>query len=90
MLRESLADPFIFAFVSAHDDDQGVSCCVIGVEKIRQYFEKPQASRENDQCIFGSEKMINVLLKLLSRVLEERNVSGLRVVGDVMWTYQRK
>lgn len=75
MFSKRLADPAIFAFFSAEDDDEVVACYIVRMEEVCNKFEQTKPPREYDELIF----ILQFLEKRLLECLEF--VSGLETFG---------
>lgn len=65
MLRERLANPHILALVCADEQDEVVSGGIVGVEQVRDYAQKAEAAREEDQLILFAQLFEDLLLEFL-------------------------
>jgi hypothetical protein len=70
MLRECFSNPIILAIFSTDDNNETVSCGVIGMEKVGDDFEEAEATGKNNEEIFGAEEMVQILLELLALWLD--------------------
>lgn len=65
MLREGFADPVIFAILGTNDNDETVSCSIVGMKEISDDFEKTKTTGKDDKDIFSAEEIVEILLELL-------------------------
>jgi hypothetical protein len=66
VLCERFSNPIILAIFGADDDDETVSCGIVGMEKIGDDFEETEATGKDDEEIFGAEEVVQILLELLA------------------------
>lgn len=65
MFGQSLSQPAILSFFSANYDDEVVPSRIVGMEKIRDKAHQAQTTGEDDELIFCTELLEEVLLVLL-------------------------
>jgi hypothetical protein len=65
MFGQRLTDPSIFPIFSSDDYDEVISGSVVAVEEIRNEAHEAEALRDNDEFIFDTELLKEVLLVLL-------------------------
>jgi hypothetical protein len=65
VLCERFSNPIVLAIFGADDDDETVSCGIIGMEKVGDDFEETKATGKDDEEIFGAEEVVQILLELL-------------------------
>jgi hypothetical protein len=65
MLGQRFANPHIFAIVGANEQYEVVSGGIVGMEEVRDYAQKAEAPREEDQLIFLAQLIEYVLLEFL-------------------------
>ena len=65
MLGQGLADPDILAIVGPHEEYKVVPDGIVRVEEVRDYAQKAEAAREEDELIFLTQFVEDVLLELL-------------------------
>jgi hypothetical protein len=63
--RHTFTNPLVFPIIRAYDQDQVVTCGIVGMQQICYQAQETQAPRKNDKLIFGSELVKKVLLILL-------------------------
>lgn len=65
MLCEGFANPIILTVFSTDEDDKTIPGGIVRVEKVADNVQKTEAAGEDDEDIFRTEKIVQVLLKLL-------------------------
>jgi hypothetical protein len=65
VLRERLTNPHILSLVCADEQNEVVPGGIIGVEDIRDYAQKAEAAREEDQLILFAQLFEDLLLEFL-------------------------
>jgi hypothetical protein len=65
MLSQCLSNPAILSVFGPDNDYQVVSGRIVRVEEVVDQAHQPKAAGENDELIFGSELLEQILLVLL-------------------------
>lgn len=65
MLRERFANPYILTFVCADKQYEVVPSGIVGVEEVRDYAQKTEATRKEDELILIAQLFEDLLLEFL-------------------------
>jgi hypothetical protein len=65
VLRERFADPYVLTLVCANKQYEVVSSSIVGVEEVRDYAQKAEATRKKDELILIAQLFEDLLLELL-------------------------